>query len=66
MMEQWERPGIVNFSSLEDLHEKIIELQTNEKYRKAMYKASKNYIEETLLLSDINKKRIEILNQLIS
>jgi hypothetical protein len=65
IMEQWERPGIVNFSSLDDLKEKITELQTNEKYRRAMYKASKNYIEENLLLNNVNKKRIEILNQLI-
>lgn len=64
-MEQWKRPGIVNFSSLEELQQKISELQTNDKYRRAMWKQSKTFIEENLLLSNLNKKRMELLQKLV-
>ena len=64
-MEQWERPGVVNYSSNEELEKVIYELQTNEKYRRSCWKASRNYIEENLLLSEVNKKRLEVLHKVL-
>ena len=64
-MEQWERPGIINYSSNEELESLLFELQINDKYRKSSWKSSIAYIQENLLLSKINKIRYELLQTIV-
>lgn len=64
-MEQWLRPGVVNYSSNEELESVLLELQTNEKYRRSAWKSSRQHIEEHYLLSEVNKKRLQVLHSVL-
>jgi hypothetical protein len=63
-MPEWRLPGIETYKTPDEFYEKVtMLLNDNEKRIKNFYE-SLNYIKENLLLSIVNKKRLEIINSL--
>ncbi len=58
---EWQKPGIFRFTDPETF-KKAIESAMDTSLRAAAYTLSKQYILENLLLSKINLKRVEIIN----
>ncbi len=63
--EEWTHPGITQFENSKDFVEKLDMLCREEKYRRKLWAASKDYIMEHLLLSKVNDKRREIIQALL-
>lgn len=61
----WRKPGIKNFTTPESFGEALSELQRDIPGRKKMYDASFDYINENLLLSNVNKKRLEVIQKIM-
>jgi hypothetical protein len=59
----FKRPGVINYR--DDFAEKIQECINDEKLRKAKYDESYDYIKDNLLLSTVNKKRLELAEGLL-
>lgn len=64
-LEEFKKPGIINYSNTEKYQYYLEKLINSKDFRKRNYLESFNYIQENLMLSDINKKRIEIIEELI-
>lgn len=63
---EFKKPGAINYNTQSDSFGYYLEKAINSKsFRKENYLKSYEYIKENLLLSDINKKRIEIIDRLI-
>jgi len=62
---EWKRPGITLYDSPNDFKDKLDNLIKDKKIREMNFKTSRKYIIDNLLLSDINKKRLNILEELI-
>jgi hypothetical protein len=62
--EEWQKPGIVNYSSKEDFKEKLQGLINGEYDLKANFEASRDYIFKNLSLKKLNKERLKILQSL--
>jgi hypothetical protein len=65
-MPEWNRPGILTYNNEEEFYWHLRQLIIDEDLRKENFNISREYIQKNLLLSNINKKRIQILNFLIS
>lgn len=59
----FKRPGVINYR--DDFAEKIQDCINDEKLRKAKYDESYDYIKDNLLLSTVNKKRLELAEGLL-
>ncbi len=59
---EWQKPGIINYKDADDLEEKLAWIKPGG--QDFNYQLSKNYINENLLLSQVNKKRLTILKKL--
>lgn len=59
---EWERPGIVRYNTPDGFEEKVSNLIENWDSKNNEY--SMNYIRHNLLLSNVNKKRAEIIRKL--
>ena len=64
-LEQWNRPGIIQYQDMDHIYDEIIDTMGNDKKRKAKWKDSLEFIESELVLSKINKKRSDIIHKLI-
>ncbi len=62
---EYRRPGITNYSDMEEFQEELISLMSDKPRRKANYDLSFGYIRDNLMLSDVNKQRLEIVGRLI-
>jgi hypothetical protein len=62
--EEWQKPGIVNYSSKEDFKVKLQALLNGEYDLKAHFEKSRDYIFENLSLKKVNKERLKILQSL--
>lgn len=60
---EFNKPGVINYDTgnFEYMFKKAI---NSKAYRRKQFEESKNYIRSKLLLSDVNKKRLEIVYQL--
>jgi len=63
-MPEWVRPGIINYKDQAEFKEKLQILIEDEDKRRMNHKASFDYIRKNLVLSQVNKKRIKILEEL--
>ena len=63
-MPEWQRPGITTYRNPEDFGKKLEMLMADFELRKENYEKSFNYIKQNLLLSQINKQRQQIINNL--
>lgn len=61
---EFHKPGIENFKTPEEFFEKMEILIDNPAQREKNFQASKEYIKNNLMLSTVNKQRIEILGGL--
>lgn len=61
---EYKRPGIENYSSAGEFYDKVKILIESPAKRAENFQASLDYINANLLLSDVNKKRIAVLEQL--
>jgi len=66
-MPEFEMPGITlyNKNNIQSFEYQLDKLIKNEKLRKENYEKSYEYIKNNLLLSIVNKKRLQIINSLI-
>ena len=62
----WNVPGAIQYKDTEDFTELLKYLMSGESYfqRKNSYEASWDYITENLLLSEVNKQRVQIIEML--
>lgn len=58
---EWQRPGILNYSSIEEYGSLLMRPIDDAKER---WQASRDYIKENLLLTHVNKQRAEIIQNL--
>ena len=65
-MPEWNLPGILTYNDEEEFYWQLRQLIEFPKLRKKMFKASQKYIRENLMLSEVNKKRLEILKNLVN
>lgn len=61
---EWNRPGVTVYDNANDFKEKLENLIKDKKIREMNFKASRKYIIDNLMLSDINKKRLNIIERL--
>ena len=65
-LEEFEKPGAINYTDKPDSFKYCLEKAMKSKaFRKKKYDESYEYIHDNLLLSNINKKRIEIIEGLL-
>jgi hypothetical protein len=64
-MPEWNKPGIETYKTPEEFYEKVILLLTDKKKRIKNFYESLDYIKENLLLSIVNKKRLEVMANLL-
>ena len=63
--DEWEKPGIIHYSSPKNFSERFLQfIHFSEKELKSKHDISWEYIRDNLLLSKINQKRLEIINNL--
>lgn len=62
---EFEKPGIINYKSEENFEYLFEKLIKSKKFREDSFKESSDYIEKNLLLSIVNKKRLEIIRGLV-
>ncbi len=62
---EYRRPGITVYNDIPDFTERLEYLMNNEKARKENYDKSFEYISNNLLLSKVNKSRLDIIKGLI-
>ncbi len=60
---EWQRPGIINYTSVEDFGVKLQKIIAGEYDLKALHTQSWNYIKDNLSLSEVNKLRYQILKR---
>lgn len=64
---EFEKPGCINYSEEKENFGYLLEKAMKSKtFRKENYEKSFEYIKDNLMLSDINKKRIEVMESLIN
>jgi len=63
-MPEWRMPGITIYKEPAEFEAKINELMNNEKLRRNNFDLSLGFINENLLLSKVNRRRVEIVEQL--
>lgn len=61
---EWKLPGIITYNSREDFISKAIAMHKNEIDLEAHYEESFSYISENLILENVNKTRVELINSL--
>jgi len=61
---EFRKPGIETYKTPDEFGSKLDILINDEKLREQNFNASKEYIIDNLMLSDVNKKRIEIIEEL--
>jgi hypothetical protein len=61
---EWEKPGIETYKNRDEFKSKLDMLMRDKKKRERNFKDSRKYIVDNLLLSNINRKRLEILEGL--
>jgi hypothetical protein len=61
---EWSHPGIIRYRKPEEFHEVVLEIMRGQVSVDQAYHESYRYIRENLLLSKVNKLRIEIINKL--
>lgn len=61
---EWNKPGVVNYTSKEDFYIKLFGMLNSPIMLADKYQESKNYINENLLLTKVNEKRVTILKKL--
>jgi glycosyltransferase involved in cell wall biosynthesis len=61
--EEFNRPGVVRYKDTDDFKKVITELMANPEAIKQIYMEGYNYIKEHLLLSNVNKMRIDLLKK---
>jgi len=61
---EWKHPGIIRYRKPEEFHEVVLEVMKGGVSVDQAYRESYRYITENLLLSKVNRQRIEIINQL--
>lgn len=59
---EWRRDGVCNYNDEKDFRDKLEKLMNDVSYRRKFWYDSKKYIEENLLLSNVNKMRMNIIN----
>lgn len=64
-MQEWCLPGILNYINETSFYYHLRQLIIDEELRKENFELSQKYIKENLLLSIVNRKRLEIVNQLM-
>jgi hypothetical protein len=62
---EWNKPGITNYDDPQDFETKLKELISNADKNLSLHSTSKQYIENNLLLSNINKQRKDFLEMLV-
>ena len=60
---EWRTPGIELYSSPDEYRDKIKMLMGDEKKRVKNFYAARDYIEDNLLLSEINKSRLKLVQE---
>jgi len=63
-MEEWIKPGILNYTDDESFFYQLRQLIEFPELRIELFNQSRKHIQKNLLLSNINKKRLEIVHQL--
>jgi glycosyltransferase involved in cell wall biosynthesis len=64
--EEWQKPGIVNYSSKEDFKVKLQSLINGEYDLSQLFENSREYLYNNLSLKKVNKDRLRILKELTS
>jgi len=64
-MPEFNKPGIEQYDNPDEFVEKIIMFMSDSKKRDQNYKLSLEYIKDNLLLSEVNKKRMEIIDRIL-
>jgi len=62
--DEWKRPGIVNYKNGEDYYNKLFHILSGNIGREALLMESRNFIAENLTLSNINRRRAQIIERL--
>ena len=63
---EWRHPGIATYTSPHEFESKLQELMRNVSFRNKMYNESFEFLMDTLRLSIVNQKRLEIVRKLES
>jgi hypothetical protein len=61
----WDQPGIVKYESKEEFKSKTQDLINNPNQLKELWTESFNYIKQNLTLAKINRKRYNLINEVI-
>ena len=64
-MNEWRKPGIETYKTQEEFYEKVQILISDKKKRIKNFYESLDYINENLLLSKVNEKRLSLINTLL-
>lgn len=64
-MPDWQKPGVVTYSSKEDFQEKVNYLLAHPEELKANWEKSFEYIKTHLLLETVNQKRYDLIKSLV-
>jgi len=64
-MPEWNKPGIETYKTQEEFYEKVQMLMSDKKKRIKNFYDSVDYINENLLLSKINEKRLLLITKLV-
>jgi hypothetical protein len=62
---EWKRPGIFTFETSSEFFDIVMNLTKNPDVRHTAWLESKKFINENLLINEINKKRIAVINDLL-
>ena len=65
-MPEWNKPGILTYNNEEEFYWHLRQLIIDEDLRRENFELSKAYIKQNLMLSEVNKKRFEILDFLVN
>jgi hypothetical protein len=65
-MTEWNKPGILTYNNEEEFYWHLRQLIIDEDLRRENFELSKSYIKQNLMLSEVNKKRFEILNFIVN
>lgn len=64
--EEWNKPGVIHYDSNESFYNQIISVLNWTKDYSVNYKESNQYIVENLLLTDVNKARVDLIHKLLN
>lgn len=62
---EWKRPGILNYSSLEGYRDLLVKRDWSEGELESMWQASMDYIQENLILSKVNRQRVNLIQKIM-